>query len=163
MRGIRKYRPLVFTRRRLVAGEEGWLFERASGGRHVARQGRPAAIPLRSLPSGGPLGRPPANGRRFKIVRLAVTEVGDSIAQSGLFDGSDEIFERRFEYGVIVVMNGHGLLRIHQTNHLHALPRVHRHQNAKNPCPCPSPKLDSSAFSTTSIVFHPTKIFEIKI
>jgi transposase-like protein len=28
--------------------------------------------------------------------------------------------------------------------------------------PCPSPKLDSSAFSTTSIGFLPTKIFEIK-
>src|SRR5262249_15287532 len=28
---------------------------------------------------------------------------------------------------------------------------------------CPSPKLDSSAFSTTSLVFLPTKIFEIKI
>jgi hypothetical protein len=27
---------------------------------------------------------------------------------------------------------------------------------------CPSPKLDSSAFSTTSIGFLPTKIFEIK-
>jgi hypothetical protein len=28
---------------------------------------------------------------------------------------------------------------------------------------CPSPKLDSSAFSTISLVFLPTKIFEIKI
>ena len=28
---------------------------------------------------------------------------------------------------------------------------------------CPSPKPDSSAFSTTSLVFLPTKIFEIKI
>jgi Family of unknown function (DUF6744) len=28
---------------------------------------------------------------------------------------------------------------------------------------CPSPKLDSSAFSTTSLVFLPTEIFEIKI
>jgi len=34
---------------------------------------------------------------------------------------------------------------------------------AKNQAACPSPKLDSSAFSTTSIVFHPTRIFEIKI
>jgi hypothetical protein len=28
---------------------------------------------------------------------------------------------------------------------------------------CPSPKLDSFALSTTSLVFLPTKIFEIKI
>jgi hypothetical protein len=29
-------------------------------------------------------------------------------------------------------------------------------------CVCPSPKLDSFAFSTTSLVFLPTKIFEVK-
>jgi hypothetical protein len=34
---------------------------------------------------------------------------------------------------------------------------------AEGVLPCPSPKLDSSVFSTTSLVFLPTKIFEIKI
>ena len=36
-------------------------------------------------------------------------------------------------------------------------------QNNNSHNPCPSPKPDSSAFSTTSLVFLPTKNYEIKI
>jgi hypothetical protein len=36
-------------------------------------------------------------------------------------------------------------------------------QNLQRVLICPSPKLDASAFSITSLVFLPTKIFEIKI
>ena len=49
-----------------------------------------------------------------------------------------------------------------QSIRLTFLPR-RRSQKTAKPAACLSPKLDSTVFSTTSLVFLPTKIFEIKI
>lgn len=59
-------------------------------------------------------------------------EINHFFVQAGGFGGAFEIFERRFENIVVVVMNRNRRLRIDKLNRFNTLLVVHRHHNSEN-------------------------------
>jgi hypothetical protein len=68
----------------------------------------------------------------FKLISLAMSQIDDAGCQLGRFDSSGQVFERRLENGVVVIVCRNRVARVGQTEHINTLSRIHRQHHPEN-------------------------------